>query len=182
MPDKAKIKIEKGLMVMDAKKQTFDMQDIVNRRFMYHPQTATLILGPQYKDGNFIVGSHAEEHGNSGIKLPFDEFTRGWVGTGRSYKNGVIHFAPDISHLYPKEFEKGFDTLVMFKENNANAQTVVRGFGKLWEQPLSKAMEAGREAPAPEPEKKPSVRKRLKDGQPKQEARPKKPARSSREL
>ena len=65
----------------------------------------------------------------------------------------------------------------MCRANNANGQTVVRGFGKLWEQPLSKVIEAGRDVPAQEDEKKPSIRAQLKAGQPNQEANPKKAAR-----
>lgn len=182
MTEKEQIQIEKDLMLVDAGKQAFDMQDIDNRRFMYHPRTATLILGPQHAKGNMIAGSHAEEHGKTGVKIPFDEFTRGWIGTGRSYKDGVIHFAPDISHLYPKEFEKGFDTLVMFQANNANEQTVVRGFGKLWEQPLSMVMEAGRDVPAQEAKEKPSVRAQLQTDKTKQDAKPKQAARQDMEL
>lgn len=179
MADKENIQIGKGLMLIDAGRQAFDMQDIDNRRFMYHPQTATLIFGPQRPGGNFIVGSHAEEHGKSGSNVPFDEFTRGWIGTGRSYKDGVIHFAPDISHLYPKEFEKGFDTLVMFQQNGARDQTVIRGFGKLREQPLAGAIKAGRTPPTQT--ERPSLRDQLK-AMPTQEARPKKSARQNKEL
>ena len=110
MADKDIIQVEKGLMLVDASKQSFDVQDIDNRRFMYHPQTATLILGPQHANGNMTAGSPAEEHASAGVKLPFDVFARGRVGTGRPYKDGVIHIEPDISHRYPKEFEKGLDT------------------------------------------------------------------------
>lgn len=112
-----------------------DMQDIENRRFMYSPQTGTLILGVQYSS-NAIFYSHAEEHHQIGIREDFDRFVRGWVGTGKGYKQGVIHFAPNIPTNVPEFFNKGFDTLEMFKRNNAKANMLVHGFGRTWEQPL----------------------------------------------
>ena len=102
---------------------------------MYSPQTGTLLLGVQYSS-NAIFYSHAEEHHQIGIREDFDRFVRGWVGTGKGYKQGVIHFAPNIPTNVPEFFNKGFDTLEMFKRNNAKANMVVRGFGRTWEQPL----------------------------------------------
>jgi len=163
-------------MVIDTSNQSFDMQDIENRRFMYHPKTCTLILGDQHSKRNLISGSHAEEHGKTSVKIPFDEFIRGWIGTGGNYNDGVIHFAPDISHLHPKEFEKGYDTLTMFRDNNANGKTVVRGFGKLWEQPLAQVMEVGR---LPLDAGKPSIHEQLKTVQPMQVAPAEKSYRST---
>lgn len=48
-------------MRIDTGQTAFDMQQIENRRFMYQPQTGTLILGYQYK-GNHLASSHADEH------------------------------------------------------------------------------------------------------------------------
>ncbi len=31
-----------------------------------------------------------------GITKDFDDFVRGWIGTGRNYPKGVIHFAPCV--------------------------------------------------------------------------------------
>ena len=125
-------------MLIDAARQTFDMREIDNRRFMYDPDTCKLILGPQYSSQNIMTGSHATEHGKSGATEPFDSFSvRGWIGTGRSYKYGIIHFAPHIDCKNADRFTNGYNTLQMFRENGAAANTVVRGFGKDWEQPLS---------------------------------------------
>lgn len=132
---KRKVEIIRGLMNIDTNTEYFDMQDIENRRFMYSPQTGTLLLGVQYSS-NAIFYSHAEEHHQIGIREDFDRFVRGWVGTGKGYKQGVIHFAPNIPTNVPEFFNKGFDTLEMFKRNNAKANMVVRGFGRTWEQPL----------------------------------------------
>ncbi len=124
-------------MLIDAARQTFNMQDITNRRFMYDPNTCALILGDQEAMKGLSFGSHAEDHGDSGAKVPFDSFVRGWVGTGEAYKHGVIHFAPPINGKNAGRLIDGYNTLQMFRENGAVADTVVRGFPGAWEQPLS---------------------------------------------
>ena len=124
-------------MRIDTRREYFNMLHIDNRRFMFNPQKGTLILGYPYK-GKKIVSSHAEEHANADTGEPYDLFLRGWIGTDkRNYKYGVIHFAPCISSDNAVMFSKGFDTLEMFKENGADNKTVVRGFGRIWEQPFS---------------------------------------------
>ena len=112
------------------------MRQIENRRFMFSPQSGELIFGRQYK-GSQLYASHAEEHGESGAKAPYDSFIRGWVGTGRQYPHGVIHFAPNVESANVEQFEKAFSALEIFRENGAEGQTVIRGFGDAWEQPLS---------------------------------------------
>ena len=72
-----------------------------------------------------------------GITKDFDDFVRGWIGTSRSYPEGIIHFAPCVDERNIKLFERAFDTLEMFRENGALAGTVIRGLGNRWEQPLS---------------------------------------------
>lgn len=49
----------------------------------------------------------------------------------------MIHFAPCMVKRNIKLFNRAFDTLIMFQENGALENTVVRGFGEHWEQPLS---------------------------------------------
>jgi len=158
-------------MLIDTKKQSFDMQEIQNRRFMYNPRSGALIFGAQYKNSNKIISSHAAEHGACGTKEPYDDFIRGWIGTSPKYKQGVIHFAPNIGKDSPAElFNRAFDTLTMFRENGAKDGTVIRGFGAVWEQPLSnitaapsvlrrleqaKAEAGRREAPAKQGKKEP---------------------------
>ena len=122
-------------MLLDTRSMSFDMQEIDNRRFMFSPQTGELILGRQYRGGQ-LYKSHAEEHFDSGAKAPFDSFIRGWIGTGRDYPDGVIHFAPNIGTDNITAFDNAFSTLQMFSENGAAGDTVVRGFGRKWEQPL----------------------------------------------
>ena len=124
-------------MRIDTRREYFNMLHIDNRRFMFNPHTGTLILGYPYK-GKKVISSHAEEHANADTGEPYDLFLRGWIGTDkRNYKYGVIHFAPSISSDNAEMFSKGFDTLEMFKENGADNKTVVRGFGRIWEQPFS---------------------------------------------
>ncbi len=133
---KTTLSIYDNIMRIDTRRDTFNMSEIENRRFMYQPQTGTLILGRQYHKSG-MYGSHAEEHADSGASEPYDSFIRGWIGTGKQYKHGVIHFSPSIDSRYPQQFDKGFSTLEMFTENGAGDNTVIRGFGDTWEQPLS---------------------------------------------
>ena len=132
---KPKAELTAALMLLDTRSMSFDMREIDNRRFMFSPQTGELILGRQYRSGQ-LYKSHAEEHFDSGAKAPFDSFIRGWIGTGRDYPDGVIHFAPNIGTDNITAFDNAFSTLQMFSENGAAGDTVVRGFGRKWEQPL----------------------------------------------
>ncbi|BCT45500.1 MULTISPECIES: hypothetical protein [Bacillota] len=152
-----KIPITADIMRIDTKTQAIDMQQINNRRFLYNPITAVLVLGRQYGKAKGLPASHAEELAGTGITKDFDDFVRGWIGTGGDYPKGVIHFAPCVDERNIKLFDRAFDTLKMFQENGALAGTVVRGFGERWEQPLSDIFTDMREL-----EQKPSVRKQLK--------------------
>ena len=134
--EKAKIEIQNDVMRIDTGQTAFDMQQIENRRFMYQPQTGTLILGYQYK-GNHLASSHADEHFKSGAAEPFDSFIRGWIGSGKSYPHGIIHFAPNIPADNVQAFDRAYSTLQMFRDNGAAGNTVIRGFGASWEQPLN---------------------------------------------
>jgi hypothetical protein len=133
-----------GVMLLDTRTAAFDMLKIENRRFMYHARTGTLILGRQYHSGA-PVSSHAEEHAASGAAEPFDEFMRGWVGAGVKYARGVIRFAPAPDKTNAALFGQACSALAMFRENGANGFTVVRGFGGVWEQPLSHIFHPPRE-------------------------------------
>ena len=135
MQNKPKAELTAALMLLDTRSMSFDMREIDNRRFMFSPQTGELILGRQYRGGQ-LYKSHAEEHFDSGAKAPFDSFIRGWIGTGRDYPDGVIHFAPNIGTDNIPAFDNAFSTLQMFSENGAAGDTVVRGFGRKWEEPL----------------------------------------------
>ena len=134
--EKAKIEIQNDVMRIDTGQTAFDMQQIENRRFMYQPQTGTLILGYQYK-GNHLASSHADEHFKSGAAEPFDSFIRGWIGSGKPYPHGIIHFAPNIPADNVQVFDRAYSTLQMFRDNGAAGNTVIRGFGASWEQPLN---------------------------------------------
>lgn len=153
-----KLPIVSTVMRIDADKESIDIRQIQNRRFMYDPDTATLILGRQYGKVKGVPSSHAEELADAGVTEGYDKYVRGWVGAGRGYPYGVIHFTPCIDEQSSSaRFERAFDTLEMFRENGALADTVVRGFGERWEQPLSDIFTDMRES-----EQKPSVREQLK--------------------
>ena len=115
--EKEKITITKEIMRIDTRRQTIDMRQINNRRFLYNPKTAVLVLGRQYGKTKGLPASHAEELAGAGITKDFDDFVRGWIGTSRSYPEGIIHFAPCVDERNIKLFE--------------------RGLGNRWEQPLS---------------------------------------------
>ena len=128
------------MMKLDVAVQAFDMQDISNRRFMYNPKTGILVLGQQYGKTRGLPGSHTDDLAQAGIKNGFDDFVRGWVGTGKNYPAGIIHFAPNVDAQNISLFNRAFDTLEMFQCNGALPDTVVWGFGRQWEQALSEVL------------------------------------------
>lgn len=164
-----KIPIVLQIMWIDTRTQAIDMQQIDNRRFLFNPKTGVLVLGKQFGKTKGLPSSHAEELAAAGIIKDYDSFVRGWIGTGRNYPKGVIHFAPSVDETNTKLFDRAFDTLEMFRENGALAGTVIRGFGNRWEQPLSAIFTDLRG-----PEQKPSVREQLKKTPEGKSVRPKK--------
>lgn len=132
--------LDSGVLLIDTQSASFTIIDIRNRRFMFSPETGELILGRQYK-GTKLYASHAAEHEETGTATPFDSFVRGWVGNGREYKDGIIHFAPPVYIQDPQQFDQAYATLQMFASNGATGKTIVRGFGPVWEQPLEGILE-----------------------------------------
>ncbi len=152
-----KTSITKELMRINTRRQIIDIQQIDNRRFMYNPKTGILVLGYQYAATSTMVSSHANELADAGITKGYDDFVRGWIGTGGDYPKGVIHFAPNVDERCADLFDRAYSTLEMFRENGALADTVLRGFGNRWERPMSDIFADMRKA-----EQKPSVRRQLK--------------------
>lgn len=159
--DRQLVPISAALMKIHTKTQAFNMQEIENRRFLFNPRTELLVLGRQDQKSSRLIASHAVELAEAGITKNFDDFIRGWIGTGKAYPNGVIHFAPNIDKQNIPLFEKGFSALEMFSVNGADAKTVIRGFGDIWEQPLASILSPDRTE-----EKKPSLRQKLKEPAP----------------
>ena len=85
--------VEKSLMVVHVEREIIDILRITNRRFMYSPQTGTLILGDEMY-GKSIGSSHAQEFHASGAEGCFDDYLRGWIGTSKNYSRRIVHFAP----------------------------------------------------------------------------------------
>ena len=126
-----KRQVEKILMVINVKWEIIDILQITNRRFMYNPQTGTLILGDEIY-GKSICSSHSQEFHASRAEGCFDDYLRGWIGTSKSYPHGIIHFAPAV---IMEQFDRGFDALQMFARlEGVNGDTIVRGFCTLPEQ------------------------------------------------
>lgn len=122
---RAKRQIEKSLMVIHVKREIIGILQIMNRRFMYSPQTEILILGDEMY-GKSICSSHAQEFHASKAEGRFDDYLRGWIGASKNYPRGIVHFAPAVGM---DQFDRGFDTLQMFtKLEGANRDTMVRGF------------------------------------------------------
>ena len=155
--EKVKIPVVPEIMRIDTWTQAIDIQQIDNRRFMYNPDTGLLVLGRQYAVTSLLDSSHAGELAAAGITKDYDAFVRGWVGTGGDYPVGVIHFAPSVDARNIELFDRAFDTLKMFADNGIMYGTVIRGFGKEWEQPASAIL-----TDMWQPAVKPSVRKQLK--------------------
>lgn len=155
--EKIKIPVVPEIMRIDTWTQAIDIQQIDNRRFMYNPDTGLLVLGRQYAVTSLLDSSHAGELAAAGITKGYDAFVRGWVGTGGDYPVGVIHFAPSEDARNIELFDRAFDTLKMFADNGIMYGTVIRGFGKEWEQPASAIL-----TDMWQPAVKPSVRKQLK--------------------
>lgn len=78
------------MMKLDVAVQAFDMQDISNRRFMYNPKTGILVLGQHVRENKRVARQPCRDLAQAGIRSGFDDFVRGWVGTGKSYPAGVI--------------------------------------------------------------------------------------------
>ncbi len=118
----------------------FSLRSIKNRRFMFCAQTGEMILG----GSDVSRSSHGDEHYQARPKADYPAFVRGWVGYGRSYPHGIIHFAPGY-----KSEELRYDAMAMgdivatlhaFVANGATADTILRGAGAFsWEVPLGRA-------------------------------------------
>lgn len=140
--------ISRTLDVFDLNKMQIDLLTIENRRFMYHSD-GILILGAEdvAKRSRGLSKSHAEEYGEAGRLIeqtlpPFDEFVRGWIGVGKHYPDGIIHFAPHIPSSCGLYFNTAFDFIEMTLKNGFNKKSVLRGFGKVWERPVSDVLDA----------------------------------------
>ena len=147
-------RIIKNRLLIDTKNQSFNMQEIDNRRFMFNPKTGILLLGAQFPPSRKIRGSYAEDLSNTGIYSGYDDYVRGWVGVGKDYPCGVIHFAPNVDDRNTELYNRAFDTLEMFAQNGGDAETVVRALGKRLEQTLYSILTGM--------EHKPSIREQLK--------------------
>ena len=133
--------IHEELQVLDLKRFQTDLTAISNRRFMYHP-SGILILGDEdhLHPGRHLYRSHAEEYGFSNERMdlpPYDEFCRGWIGVGGSYKHGIIHFAPQITTQYLSHFNAAFDFIETALENGFTEKATLRAFCDQWEQTIS---------------------------------------------
>ncbi len=130
------------LEVFDLNQTQIDLLTIENRRFMYHSD-GILILGAEdtTKSSRGILKSHAEEYGEAeeffDQKLPpYDEFVRGWIGVGKHYPHGIIHFAPHIPSMCGSCFNVAFDFVEKATQNGFDKNSVLRGFGEVWERPV----------------------------------------------
>ena len=135
--EREQVEINRDLMLIDTARQSFDMQELILRRFMYNPATDTLVLGQKYPDDGKFISSHGEELYDSGAAGEYDDFIRGWVGIGADYPNGIIHFVPPLAIANLDTYNNAFSALEMLRDNGALPDTTVRAFIGKWEQPFS---------------------------------------------
>ena len=135
--------ISSALGVFDLQKENVDLMTIQNRRFMYHPD-GILILGAEdtTRKTRGVLKSHAEEYGIATEKFalflpPYDKFVRGWIGVGKHYPDGIIHFAPHVPSMCGPYFEAAFDFIEQAARNGFGGQCMLRGFGEVWERSMS---------------------------------------------
>ena len=81
MAKRTKKQTEKILMVVNVKREIIDILQITNRRFMYNPQTGTLILGDEMY-GKSICSSHSQEFYASKAEGRFDDYRNSIAYTG----------------------------------------------------------------------------------------------------
>ena len=133
------------LQLINFSKAKTDLSQIDNCRFMYHPSGFLILGSSDVVRSKVLLYSHAEEYSHiadvSSVRLPpFDDFTRGWIGVGGKYKNGIIHFAPHITGEANAQFNAAVDFIQISMENGLTENCVLRGFGKPWEQKISQAL------------------------------------------
>ena len=131
--------ISNSLEVFDLNKIQINLSNIQNRRFMYH-SAGILVLGAEdtAKSSRGLLQSHAEEYGIAAENVapslpPYDAFVRGWIGAGKHYPHGIIHFAPHIVSAFSSSYHTAFDFIEVALKNGFNDQCVLRGFGEVWE-------------------------------------------------
>ena len=107
----------------------FDLTQYKNTRFMYNPNTKQIILGSEYD--SVEDGSHADLYYNAmnNTNIGYDDFfIKGWIGFGgRKYKNGVIHFAPNIRPEQSEVVMQAIDLVEKLKKHGFTDNTWVRG-------------------------------------------------------
>lgn len=133
------INLSEDLVCVNLAKEQIDLTQIINRRFMYHPD-GWLILGcDNVVSRKELLYSHAQEYHEATkiCDLPgFDSFVRGWIGVGGEYKDGIVHFAPHIISDNIELFEKAFDFIEVVLAHGFTRKAILRGFPGAWEQPI----------------------------------------------
>ena len=145
--------ISRSLEVFDLNQTQIDLSTIENRRFMYHSD-GILILGAEdtARNGKCLLKSHAEEYGiavdsKPSSLPPYDEFVRGWIGVGKLYPFGIIHFAPHVPSMRGPYFDAAFDFIEKAMQNGFGNNSVLRGFGEVWERSILDVL--GKSTPLP---------------------------------
>ena len=127
-----------------------------NRFFRTKKKTVTkAVAAALLKEGRVYVNDlYSEKAGKTyGAYVVLDDTGDKYVNF-KEYPHGIIHFAPNVDDRNTALFNRAFETLEMFVQNGAVAETVVRSLGKRWEQPLFSVMT--------DLERKPSIHEQLK--------------------
>lgn len=109
--------------------EPFDLSQYKNTRFMYNPNNREIILGSEYdtveNGSHAILFYSAKQNTNTGYD---NYFIKGWIGFGgRKYKNGVIHFAPNIRPEQSEVVMQSIDLVERLKKHGFTDNTWVRG-------------------------------------------------------
>lgn len=138
-----RINISPSLQLFDLRDEKIDLSTIKNRRFMYH-SSGLLLLGAEdmVRTTRGILKSHAEEYGEVSERFstnlpPYDTFVRGWIGVGKNYPHGIIHFAPHVVASCTGYFNTAFDFVEAAMKNGFTSRSILRGFCDPWEQSIS---------------------------------------------
>lgn len=109
-----------------------------NRRFLFHPGRAEMVIGGAWNSRN--LRSHELDFDLAGGQGDPDHWwVKGWVGIGRNFPSGIIHFTPPLNREWlsdPATFDGCFSCLEFWHKSGASLKTVVRGWGGRHEQPL----------------------------------------------
>lgn len=108
------------MQILNLNKDKIDITKIKNAKFLYKPDTKELIL----ESGDF---------GN----INLNDYIRGFISFDNHYKNGIIHFSPEIRKENIEKINAGLLLIEQLIKLGANDKIKLRNFGFLGEMKYS---------------------------------------------